>query len=116
MSCIATYGVLMSKPSGTHYIKVSAPDDVYDVLKAYAAVLGSTPSTVIRDLLVEIAPSFQGVVDAIRLVDNDKHNALSRIQSVLLNGISDASALAVSVQKGMELENQDVLAEGELKQ
>lgn len=65
-----------------HPVKVSAPDDVYDVLKAYAAVLGSTPSTVIRDLLIELAPSFHGVVAAVQLLQEDKRGALLRVQGV----------------------------------
>lgn len=85
-----------------HPIKVSAPDDVYDILKQYAAVMGSTPSTVIRDLLVEIAPSFQGVVDAMRSVQEDKQGALLKIQGVLLVGINDATALASEVNKGIQ--------------
>ena len=83
----------------THYIKVSAPDDVYSVLKSYADVMGTTPSTLLRDLIVEMTPAFSGVVEAMRVADENKHAALSRMQSVLLNGISTASSLAVEVQE-----------------
>ncbi len=83
----------------THYIKISAPDDVYGVLKAYADLMGTTPSTLIRDLIIEISPAFNGVVEAMKVAEQNKHVALSRMQGVLLNGISSASSLASEVQE-----------------
>ena len=83
----------------THYIKVSAPDDVYEVLKTYAELMGTTPSTLVRDLIVEIAPAFRGVVEAVQAADHSKQAALSCMQGVLLDGISAASSLAAQVQE-----------------
>ena len=93
----ATVGIFM-----THYIKVSAPDEIYEILKNYANCLGSTPSTVLRELLIEISPSLQGVVNALSSFDTDKKNALIKVQDVLLDGILGATNISLAIQKGIQ--------------
>lgn len=82
-----------------HRVNATLPDDVYEVLRKYSALMGTTPSTVLRDFVIEMTPSFSGVIDAVRLAEGNKKKALEEIQSLLLDRVHEAVSLSSEVQR-----------------
>jgi len=82
-----------------HRVNATLPDDVYEVLRKYSALMGTTPSTVLRDFVIEMTPSFSGVIEAVRLAEGNKKKALEEIQSLLLDRVHEAVSLSSDVQR-----------------
>ena len=85
-----------------HHMKISPLEEEYEVIKAYAEIMGSTPSGIIRELITEIIPSFQSVVHAVQSVKDNKREALLKVQGVLISGIANASGFSSEVQREIE--------------
>ncbi len=83
----------------SHRVNITLPDDVYLALKEYAAVNNSQPTTIARDLLIEMMPSFIAVTKAAKEAQNSKKTALMSLQSVLIDGIHNASGISSELQK-----------------
>lgn len=76
----------------THVVKLTLPDDLYETLKDYSAILGSSPSAFVRHLLLELSPSFEGVIDAVKTAEEDKQGTILKLQRLFLEGIVDSTS------------------------
>lgn len=83
----------------SHRVNITLPDEIYEALKEYSDVMQTQPTTVARDLLLEVMPSFIAITQAIKEAENSKKNALSTMQSVLLNHLSTGTTLASELQQ-----------------
>lgn len=83
----------------SHRVNITLPDDIYDALKEYSDIMQTQPTTVARDLLMEVMPSFIAITQAVKEAESSKKNALSSMQSVLIDRLSSGAALANELQQ-----------------
>jgi hypothetical protein len=81
-------------------VNLTLPSDVLEVVKAYSEVLGKPPSTMIRDLLVEMVPMMQVYVEIARKSQKDKEDAFQHLQLFTLNTLGQVlTTITDGVQK-----------------
>lgn len=81
-------------------VNVTLSDDHYDILKSYSAVVGRSPTRLVGDMLIDFMPAFSAMVDASRLVDDDKSAVLHRLQGLFLDTLQDTVSVVNGVRKG----------------
>lgn len=79
-----------------HRVNVTLSDSDYEILKSYASIMGRSPTRLVGDMLKELIPAFSGVVEAAKIVNDDRNLALNKLQTLLLNGIHQASAVGLA--------------------
>ena len=79
-----------------HRVNVTLSDSDYEILKSYASIMGRSPTRLVGDMLKELIPSFSGVVEAAKIVNDDRNLALNKLQTLLLNGIYQASGVGLA--------------------
>jgi hypothetical protein len=84
-------------------VNLTIPDEEYSILQRYAEALGTTPSTVGRDLLCQVSQSMRGVVEALDAAGDDKQKAILLMQAELMKGIASSSSESVELQKEFNL-------------
>ena len=80
-------------------VSITISDDDYKIIADYAAIAQKPPTTIVRDLVVELLPTFKAVVDAVKQVGIDKQSAISSMQLELLSRLNDASSVSYDLQK-----------------
>lgn len=79
-----------------HRVNVTLSDSDYEILKSYASIMGRSPTRLVGYMLKELIPSFSGVVEAAKIVNDDRNLALNKLQTLLLNGIYQASGVGLA--------------------
>lgn len=87
----------------TRRVNLTLTDDEYEVLKAYSLITKTTPTGVIHSIFQELIPVFTAVVSAVEIADQDKKASLSKLQTVLIDGIHNASGISSELQKELNL-------------
>lgn len=87
----------------TRRVNLTLTDEEYEVLKAYSLITKTTPTGVIHSLFQELIPVFKTVVSAVEIADQDKKSSLSKLQTVLIDGIYNASSISSDLQKELNL-------------
>lgn len=87
----------------TRRVNLTLTDEEYEVLKAYSLATKKTPTGVIHSIFQELIPVFQTVVFAVEMADKDKKASLSKLQTVLIDGIHNASGISSELQKELSL-------------
>jgi len=72
------------------------PDD-YEVIKAFAEQTGTTPTSVINNLVVELVPTLKNVVELYQLANGELSEAKRGIQSLALGSINEVSGEALDL-------------------
>lgn len=83
----------------SHRVNLTLPPELYASLSAYAAANKSTPSTIVRDLLLELSPLFDNITACLNEADASKKDLLTGLQSTLIQGISTASSISHELQQ-----------------
>ena len=76
-------------------VNITLSDSDYEVLKSYSIIMGRSPTRLVGDVLQELIPSFSGVVEAAKVVNDDRSAALSKLQTLLLTGIHQAAFIGL---------------------
>lgn len=87
----------------TRRVNLTLTDEEYEVLKAYSLAAKTTPTGVIHSIFQELIPVFQTVVSAVEMADKDKKASLSKLQTVLIDEIHNASGISSELQKELSL-------------
>lgn len=82
-----------------HRVSLTLSEEEYEVLKLFSEAAKTTPTRIIHNLYQEVMPSFKTVNDAIKSAEFSKHDALSKIQTMLLNHLHEASGVSREIQK-----------------
>lgn len=77
------------------------PED-YEVIKAFAEQTGTTPTSVINNLVVELVPTLKNVVELYQLANTKLSDSKSDIQSLALNSINDLSGATLDLTKKID--------------
>lgn len=83
-------------------ISITLSEDDYNLIAEYAEIFQKPPTTIVRDLVVELLPTFKAVVDAVKQVGIDKQAAISSMQLELLSRLSDAASVSHDLQKELK--------------
>lgn len=84
-------------------VNLTLTDEEYEVLKAYSLAAKTTPTGVIHSIFQELIPVFKTVVSAVEIADQDKKASLSKLQTVLIDGIHNASGISSELHKELNL-------------
>lgn len=88
---------------GKKRVNLSLSESEYEVLKVYAEVMNSNPTSIIHNVIQELIPVFRSVSEAINLAESNKNASLLKLQSTLLDGLNAATTISSDLQKEIEL-------------
>mgnify|MGYP001183663893 FL=1 len=77
-----------------HRVNVTLSDQDYETLKAYASLLGITPTNFAGKLIEELCPSFKVVIEASKLAENNKDKAMNALNKLALSAIAHTATVA----------------------
>lgn len=77
------------------------PDD-YEVIKAFAEQTGTTPTSVINNLVVELVPTLKSVVDLYQTANSQLSDAKQGVSTLALHSIQDVSGGALDLLAKMD--------------
>lgn len=72
------------------------PED-YEVIRNFAEQTGTTPTSVINNLVVELVPTLKNVVDLYKTANNELSGAKRGIESLALGSINELSGAALDL-------------------
>jgi hypothetical protein len=88
---------------GKKRVNLSLSESEYEVLKVYAEVMNSNPTSIIHNVIQELIPVFRSVSEAINLAESNKNASLLKLQSTLLDGLNAAATISSDLQKEIKL-------------
>lgn len=88
---------------GKKRVNLSLSESEYEVLKVYAEVMNSNPTSIIHNVIQELIPVFRSVSEAINLAESNKNASLLKLQSTLLDGLNAATTISSDLQKEIKL-------------
>ena len=86
-------------------VNVTLSDDHYEILKAYAVVVGRSPTRLVGDMLIDFMPAFSSMVNAARLVDTNRADAINQINTLFLSTLQDSVTTVNEINKGQSRVN-----------
>lgn len=88
---------------GKKRVNLSLSESEYEVLKVYAEVMNSNPTSIVHNVIQELIPVFRSVSEAINLAESNKNASLLKLQSTLLDGLNAATTISSDLQKEIKL-------------
>lgn len=82
-------------PTANPRVNLTLPQDLHDSISEFAALRGSRPSTFIREMLLELQPSMDMTIEAVKTAKEDEGKALTLLHNVLMKGIAEAAEKSV---------------------
>ena len=68
---------------GKKRVNLSLSESEYEVLKVYAEVMNSNPTSIIHNVIQELIPVFRSVSEAINLAESNKNASLLKLLKVI---------------------------------
>lgn len=72
-----------------HRVNLTLPPDVLEIVRGYSDIIGKPPSTMIRDLLIEMLPMMQMIIELSKKAEQEKETAFLQFQLASLNTLGN---------------------------